>query len=139
VRPYSQRQPFARKDVLIQGDSVRAIWESSADGEPQPPRKPLRRDPPPIPAALIPTDNVLHLRIAEELEYARRLLDLMGDELSGDPAIVSRHGRALQSFDIVGQMLGHLTNVIRSSDPEGAVERIGMAELKARLMRRSAL
>jgi hypothetical protein len=138
VRPYSQKQPFARRDVLIQGDSVRAIWgvdEPALEEK----RKPLRRDPPPIPAALIATDNVLHLRIAEELEYARRLLDLMGDELSGDPAIVSRHGRALQSFDIVGQMLGHLTNVIRSSDPEGAVERIGMSELKARLMRRSAL
>jgi hypothetical protein len=138
VRPYSQRQPFARRDVLIQGESVRAIWAREEADEPAP-RKPLRRDPPPIPAALVPTDNVLHLRIAEELEYARRLLDLMGDELSGDPAIVSRHGRALQSFDIVGQMLGHLTNVIRSSDPEGAVERIGMSELKARLMRRSAL
>jgi hypothetical protein len=138
VRPYRQRQPFARRDVLIQGDSVRAIWAHEEPDEPAP-RKPLRRDPPPSPAALIPTDNVLHLRIAEELEFARRLLDLMGDELSSDRAIVSRYGRALQSFDIVGQMLGHLTNVIRSSDPEGAVERIGMAELKARLMRRSAL
>ena len=44
---------------------------------------------------------------------------------------------SLQSVDIVGQMLGHIANVIRSSDPEGAVELIGMAELKARLQRRS--
>lgn len=124
--------------MLIQGDSVRAIWAPS-EAEAPASRKPLRRDPPPAPAALAPTDNVLHLRIAEELEYARRMLDLLGDELSGDAAVVMRHTRALQSFDIVGQVLGHLTNVIRSSDPEDAVQRIGMSELKTRLMRRSAL
>jgi hypothetical protein len=59
--------------------------------------------------------------------------------LSSDSLIVTRHGRSLQSVDIVGQMIGHIVNVIRSSDPEGAVERIGMAELKARLTRREAL
>ena len=136
MRPFSQKLPFARRDVLIQGDSVRAIW---AQADAAPARKPLRRDPPPAPAPVVPTDNVLHLRLAEELEYARRMLDLMGDELAGDPAVVMRHGRALQSFDIVGQMLGHLASVIRSSDPDDAIDRIGMSELKARLMRRSAL
>ena len=138
MRPFSQKQPFARRDVLIQGDSVRAIWGQPQDHRPAA-RKPLRRDPPPTPPALVPTQNELHLRIAEELDYARRLLDQLGDELSGDPAVVARHTRALQSFDIVGQMLGHLSSVIHSCDPEDAVERIGMAELKARLMRRSAL
>ena len=131
-------RPLDRRILKIQGDSVRATWGTD---EPQdaPARKPLRRDPPPRPAALVSTENVLHLRLAEELDYARRLLDLMGDELSGDPAVVVRHGRALQSVDIIGQMLGHIACVIRSSDPEGAVKRIGMCELKARLMRRSVL
>lgn len=102
-------------------------------------RRPLRRDPPPLPKALIPTEDRLQLRLAEELEYARRMLDAMGDILSNDSLLVARHGRSLQSVDIVGQMMGHIASVIRSSDPSGAVERIGMAELKARLTRRETL
>ncbi len=102
-------------------------------------RRSIRRDPPPLPKALVPTDDPLRLRVAEELEYARRMLDLMGDELANDPAVVMRHTRSLQSVDIVGQMLGHLDDVVRSSDPPGAVDRIGMCELRARLTRRPPL
>jgi hypothetical protein len=46
-----------------------------------------------------------------------------------------RHLVSLQSIDIAGQILGHVANVIRSSDPAGAVDRIGMVELRARLTR----
>jgi len=109
----------------------------AATAEEPPKRKPLRRDLPPLPPALVPTEDELRRRLAEELEYARRMLDIMGDALASDGAVVVRHGTSLQSVDIVGQMLGHIANVIRSSDPEGAVELIGMAELKARLQRRS--
>jgi hypothetical protein len=95
----------------------------------------IRRDPPPLPAALVPTDDELKVRLAEELDYARRMLDAMGDELSADLGVVMRHSVALQTIDIVGQLLGHVAAVTRSSDPVGAVERIGMCELKARLTR----
>lgn len=95
----------------------------------------IHRDPPPLEPVLQPTDEVLNLRLAEELEYARRMLDTMGDELAADMGVVIRHGMALQNVDIVGQMLGHIANVIRSSDPDGAVDRIGMCDLKARLLR----
>ncbi len=88
---------------------------------------------------MIPCDDQLRLRLAEELDYARRLLDAMGDQLASDPVVVSRHCSALQTVDIVGQLLGHIATVTRSSLPERAVERIGMAELKARLKRRSIL
>ena len=67
------------------------------------------------------------------------MLDAMGDELSGDMGVVMRHGVALQSVDIVGQMLGHIAAVTRSSAPDRAVERIGMCELKARLTRRGTV
>lgn len=97
----------------------------------------IRRDPPPTPAALIPTDDPLRLRLAEELEFARRMLEAMGESLSSDGLLVARHVTALQSVDIVGQMLGHIANVVRSSDPDGAVERIGMGDLKGRLTRKS--
>ena len=46
---------------------------------------------------------------------------------------------AMLSLDIVGQMLGHIANVIRSSDPETTVGEIGMSDLKARLTRSGAL
>ena len=98
-----------------------------------------RENAPPIDPALVPTDDQLRVRLAEELDYARRMLDAMGDELSADMNVVMRHAVALQSIDIVGQMLGHIANVTRSSAPERAVEKIGMCELKARLTRRGGV
>jgi hypothetical protein len=98
-------------------------------------RKPLRRDPPPLAPALVPTGDVLQLRLAEEIEYTRRLLDQMGDALSADTLVVGRHVASLQAIDVVGQLLGHIASVVRSSDPKGAVDRIGMDDLKGRLQR----
>ena len=103
------------------------------------PRKSIRREAPPLPPALVPTDDALRLRLAEELEYARRMIEAMGDTLSADQHLVMRHMVSLQSVDIVGQILGHVANVIRSSDPESAVDRIGMCELKARLQRKGGV
>lgn len=102
----------------------------------QPARASIRRDPPPVPRALVPTDDLLQLRLAEELDYARRMIVMLGEQLCGDPSLVARHSHALQSFDIAGQMIGHVASIIRSADPEGAVDRIGMAEMKARITRR---
>ena len=104
--------------------------------EPEPKRS-VRRDPPPLAQAQVPTDDVLNLRLAEELEYARRMIETMGDTLSADPQLVMRHVVALQSIDIAGQILGHVANTIRSSDPEGAVDLIGMCDLRGRLKRQS--
>ena len=100
----------------------------------------IRRDKvPPLDPAIVPTDDPLKLRLAEELEYARRMLEAMGDELSTDLNVVMRHAVALQSVDIVGQVLGHIAAVTRSSDPERAVKRIGMGDLKGRLTRRGGV
>jgi len=71
--------------------------------------------------------------LAEELDHARRMLEEMGDELALDAAVVTEHGLALQAVDIVGQMIGHIANVVRAEDRATAVERIGMCELKAKL------
>jgi hypothetical protein len=139
MRPFSQKQPFAARDVLIQGDSVRQIWgldESAEDRE----RKPIRRDAPPLaPRSVEDTDDLLRLRLSEEIEYVRRLLDITGNQISADRIVLTRHGVALQSLDKVGQVLGHIATVIRSSDPEGAIDEIGMSDLKARLTRSGAL
>ena len=130
--------PFARRDALIQGDSVRQIWGQEEES-PAEERLPVRRDFQPRSDAIEETADLLHLRLGEELEYARRMLDAMGEELASDASVVMRHTAALQSVDIVGQMIGHVANVVRCSTPDEAVERIGMAELKNRLKRRSIL
>ena len=134
MRPYSQKHAFQRRDVLIQGDSVRQTWgveEPSGEEE----RKPLRREPPVRAIPSPPSEDPLHVRLGEELDYVRRLLDIMGDQFSGDPILLRRHSVALQSIDRMGQILGHVARVIRSSDPNSAVQDIGMSDLKARLTR----
>ena len=75
----------------------------------------------------------LERRLADELEHARHMLVEMGDELAMNEDVVAEHGVALQAVDIVGQMLGHIANVVRADDRDAAVDRIGMCELKARL------
>jgi len=118
-------------------DSIQEEFRAQqAEGE----QRSIRRDnAPPLDPALVPTDDQLRLRLAEELEYARRMLDAMGDELSADMSVVMRHAVALQSVDIIGQMFGHIAAVTRSSAPDRAVDRIGMCELKARLTRRGTV
>ena len=76
-----------------------------------------------------PLDHLL----AAELDHARDMLVMMGDELAMSPEIVAEHGMALQAVDIVGQMLGHIANVVRAQDRGQAIDRIGMCELRAKL------
>jgi hypothetical protein len=75
----------------------------------------------------------LDLLLAAELDHARDKLMMMGDELAMSQEIVAEHGTALQAVDIVGQMLGHIANVVRAEDRQGAIARIGMCELKTKL------
>ena len=71
--------------------------------------------------------------LAEQLDHARDMLVTMGDELAMNQEVVADHGVALQAVDIVGQMLGHIANVVRAEDRRAAVDKIGMCELKATL------
>ena len=137
-------QPLAGSDAQARCDAIQAEFRAEAGARPSirrepEPRKSIRREAPPLAAALVPTDDLLNVRLAEELDYARRMLDQMGDALAADPGVLMRHGVSLQSVDIVGQIMGHIASVVRSSDPDGAVERIGMADLKGRLQRRQGI
>jgi hypothetical protein len=140
MRPFSQKLPFAKRDILIQGDSVRQIW-GAEEPVPAEERKPLRRDAPldSVSPPIENTEDQLRLRLSEELEYARRILDVTGNQICGDRLAMTRHAVALQSLDKVGQMLGHIASVIRSSDPVSAIDEIQMGDLKARLKRNRAL
>ena len=82
---------------------------------------------------MIRAPSDLDLTLAAELDHARDLLMSMGDELAMNQDVVAEHGVALQAVDIVGQMLGHIANVVRAEDRAAAVDRIGMCELKATL------
>jgi len=125
--------------ILIQGDSVRMTW--GLDEKAVHPSKPLRRDgtTPARPTPTPPNDDVLRHRLGEELDYARRLLNVTANQLSRDPILIRRHSLELQSLDKIAQILIHMGDVVRSSDPNAAVEAIGMGDLKARLTRRGAL
>lgn len=136
VKPLRRNSEIPLPDMRsaeVQGDSVRATWGRDEEID----KKPIRREPLRREAAVFPspTEDRLRLRLADEIDYARRMLAALGDELSGDPPVVARHATALQSVDFVGQILGHIAAVVRSADADEAVDRIGMAELKARLKR----
>jgi hypothetical protein len=95
----------------------------------------------PLPAESEATDPPVDLpavesRIAEEIAYARRLLDQVGDELTDDPIILQRHGHSLQSFDEACQILDHLGAILRAPDAAAAIDAVTMQELRARLLRK---
>jgi hypothetical protein len=119
-------------EAQVRCDAIQAEFRAA-----QPQRRSIRRDPPPGPPPLVQTDDVLLNRLADELLYARRMVEHMGDTLSNDPAVIARHMVALQTVDVVGQMLGHIAKVIATSNREEAVAQVGMADLKARLTRKS--
>lgn len=79
-----------------------------------------------------PVDDLEKL-LAAELDHARDMLVMMGDELALNEQLVAEHGLAIQAIDIVGQMIGHIANVVRADDRDAAIDKIGMCELKAKL------
>lgn len=92
----------------------------------------------PTPAAPqpAPLQADLDSRLSQELAFVRRLLEQLGEELSDEPAVLARHMRALQSFDLAGQILGHIANILVADDRATAVNAIGMEDLRGRLLRK---
>lgn len=63
--------------------------------------------------------------LAEDLTQLSCLLEMLGDALAGDPAVVSAHGITLQNLDIALQTLTVLAAIVRSVDPGGNARRLG--------------
>lgn len=84
-----------------------------------------------------PVPDALHRRLCEELGYVARLLEALGDELAEDRTVTARHGAKLQDLDIAIQILGHVGTVLNADDPQAAIARIGMADLRRRLAPKS--
>ena len=89
------------------------------------------------PPATHPVAADLDNRLADELGYVQRLLEGLGDELIADLLLIQRHGKSLQSLDLVGQILGHVSAILRAEDKAAIVEDIGMEDLRARLKRKA--
>jgi len=81
----------------------------------------------------------LDSRLADELAYVQRLLETVGDELIAEPLFVQRHAQTLQGIDLASQILAHIAAIIVAEDRDGAIERIGMEDLRARLKRKAVL
>jgi len=81
----------------------------------------------------------MEARLADELAYVRRLLEGIGEELVTEAGIVHRHAKALQSFDLAGQILSHVAAILIAEDRNAAVGAIGMTELRGRLRGKSAV
>lgn len=81
--------------------------------------------------------ELIDRRLAEEIDYCRRVLVAVGERLVADNLVIARHASTLQSFDVIAQMLGHLGTVVGAADREDAVDRIGMEDLRTRIRRRS--
>ncbi|WP_205478538.1 hypothetical protein [Sphingomonas arenae] len=100
------------------------------------PRRPIRRIELPVDdPVLAPTADVLLQRISDELDFAWRQLDLAAATMARDNLTSIRHRPSLQSIDVVGQTLGQLAVVLRSSLPDEAVSRVPMSDLRGRLQR----
>jgi hypothetical protein len=86
---------------------------------------------------LAKTGNELEIRLSEELDFIRRLLDSVGNHLANDAEMLQRHAVTLQSFDLIGQMIGHVSSIIAAANRSEAVDRVGIEEMKKRLERAS--
>ena len=113
-----------RVDAIV-AEAKRGIWKPQFQ-----PAAPLA---PPSPMCA----RLIEKRLSEEIEYVQRLLEMMGDQLSGDPVILQRHARTMQGFDLMSQILGHIARVVTADDKEGAIDGIGMHDLRSRLKRQA--
>ena len=93
--PPSRERSLASLTARAQQERCDAIQAEGRDA-----RANLYRAPASVP--LPPSENILEQRIAEEIEYARRVLDSIGNTLVSDPILVARHQQCLQNFDILG-------------------------------------
>lgn len=112
-----------RVDAIV-AEAKRGIWRPEYQPAAAPP-----------PLSMCP--KLIDKRLSEEIQYVQRLLEMMGDQLSGDAAVLHRHARAMQGFDLMSQILGHLARVVAASDKSSAIDGIGMSELRARLKRQA--
>lgn len=87
-------------------------------------------------AAAGPTELItdVEARVAEELDHVQRMLDDVAGDLIGDPALLQRHGEALQRFDNACQILNQLSAILKAQDRAGAIAAVNLEALRNRLL-----
>jgi hypothetical protein len=85
--------------------------------------------PPSRTAVATPVDD----RIARELAQVKLVLDAIGDELTDNADILTRHEKALQNLDIASATIEWLAAVVSADDPEEVIAKISMHDLRSRL------
>ena len=125
--------PRSNQVQLTTQARVNAIVAAARAASEPPARRPVYSAPsrPPLDAS----HNAIELRVQEELDHTKRMIEALGDVLASDSILLARYQTALQSIDVISQTVGHLARVIGSHDKREAIERIGMSNLKARLNR----
>lgn len=68
--------------------------------------------------------------LAEDLRRVSSLLEMLGDALASDPAIVAAHGITLQNLDIAMQTLTALAAIVEAGEPERAASMLRLDELR---------
>ena len=81
--------------------------------------------------------KVLKGRLAQEIEYAARMLDGLSEVLIKDPIILHRHATKLQSIDIARQLLAGVATLVASEDPVTDLLNLPSSELRNRLLRKN--
>lgn len=85
----------------------------------------------------LPADAILVERITEEMELVSRSLNLIGEELSGQGYVLSRHLAALQNLDLAAQTLVQLAKVLRAPALATGAQNVDVAALQKRLLRKA--
>ena len=68
-------------------------------------------------------------RLAGELDAARRTLEELALRLCLDPVVFERHAEPLQQFDQLGQVIGEVATILRTT--ASAPHAIGAVRLEA--------
>jgi hypothetical protein len=88
---------------------------------------------PAAPQSQIAVSTPVDGRIAQELAEVKLALDAIGDELTDDADVLTRHEKALQKLDIASATIEWLAAVVAADDPEEVIASISMHDLRSRL------
>lgn len=87
----------------------------------------------PLVAEHVVPDTALLARLADEFNRLEKKLAAVAEQLSDDPHVLMKHGEPLQEIDIAAAGLAELADVASAADPEEAIARISMHDLRSRM------
>lgn len=80
-----------------------------------------------------PLSHKLRMKIADELDCARKEIEQLGGLLCSDPDLVAAHMTSLQALDMIGQQQLALAAILRADDPQAAIAGTTLEQLRKRL------